>query len=656
MKNKLILTMSLILLILPEISGVNQKPFVIPELKEWTGLDGKIDVNENTKIIYPKDNDKLKEIAQIFSDDYFEMFGKRLQISDAKPQKGDIVFAVQNSNKLGDEGYRISIKNDIRVTAKEPIGIFWATRTLLQMREQSVDSELPKGEITDYPDYAMRGFMLDCGRKFIPMAFLRDYIKIMAYYKMNTFHIHLNDNGFKQFFEDDWSKTYAAFRLESETFPELTAQDGHYSKNEFIDFQKMGEKYFVEIIPEIDVPAHSLSFAHYNPEVGSEEYGMDHLDLFKPETYEMLDKLFDEYLRGDNPVFRSKKVHIGTDEYSNKKKEVVEKFRYFTDYYIRYVEKYGKQACIWGALTHADGDTPVKSDSTIMWLWHNPYAQPDDMMKQGFKLVSIPDGLLYIVPNAGYYYDYLNTESLYKNWTPAHIGKKVFDEKDHMILGGMFAVWNDHVGNGISTKDIHDRVMPAMQTLAVKMWTGKNPTVPFDSFDKQRLALSEAPGVNIAGKIGTARSLVMSKPEVVPGSSSEYTEIGYDYTVTFDLDGVQETKGTVLFSSPDAEFYLSDPVKGMMGFARDGYLNTFNYSVKDGKKVTVKVCGDNKATRFYVNGKLINNLSIRKQLYREGKDAMYYISTLVFPLQQAGDFKSKISNLKVYNYCDDIQK
>lgn len=96
---------------------------------------------------------------------------------------------------------------------------------------------------------------------------------MMSYYKMNTLHVHLNDNGFRQFFGDDWNKTQAAFRLESTTYPGLTAKDGSYSKAEFIDFQKLAEEYGVEIIPEIDVPAHSLAFTHYKPEIGSKEYG-----------------------------------------------------------------------------------------------------------------------------------------------------------------------------------------------------------------------------------------------------------------------------------------------------------------------------------------------------------------------------------------------
>ena len=438
--------------------------------------------------------------------------------------------------------------------------------------------------------------MIDCGRKFIPMSYLQDLVKIMAYYKMNTLQVHLNDNGFKQYFDNNWDKTYAAFRLESETYPGLTARDGSYSKKEFIDFQKQAATNFVEIIPEIDIPAHSLAFTHYKPEIGSKEYGMDHLDLFKPETYQFADNLFKEYLKGDDPVFVGKRVHIGTDEYSNAKKEVVEKFRAFTDHYIRLVEGFGKQAVIWGALTHAKGDTPVKSENIIMNAWYNGYADPATMIKDGYQLISIPDAMVYIVPLAGYYQDYLNEVFLYKEWTPAHIGKAVFEEKHPAILGGMFAIWNDHAGNGISVKDIHHRVFPALQTLAVKTWTGKETSLPFEVYNEKRSAISEAPGVNQLGRIGKSPALVYERSTVAPGSTSTYPEIGYNYTVSFDITGAPEKSGTELFRSPNAVFYLADPIRGMMGFARDGYLNTFPYKVNPGEKATIQIEGDHRST------------------------------------------------------------
>ncbi len=627
-------------------TGVHPKPFVIPELKEWKGNTGFF-VPAQLRIVYPVKDAELKRIAGLFADDYEKMFGKRPEVVSGKAKAGDIVFGIRKDKELGKEGYDIRISDRVVVTAPQPIGVYWATRTLLQMADQTENQTLPRGEIRDFPDYALRGFMLDCGRKFIPLAFLQDYVRMMSYYKMNTFQIHLNDNGFKQYFEDDWMKTDAAFRLESDTYPGLTARDGFYTKQEFIELQKQAEECFVEIIPEIDVPAHSLAFTQYKPEIGSKEYGMDHLDLFNPETYRFLDGLFKEYLEGEEPVFRGKQVHIGTDEYSNKKKDVVEKFRYFTDYYIRYVESFGKQACVWGALTHAQGETPVKAENVVMNAWYNGYADPVEMAKQGYRLVSIPDGLVYIVPAAGYYYDYLNTKHLYENWTPVQIGKAVFKEKDPAVLGGMFAVWNDHAGNGISTKDIHDRVFPALQTLAVKMWTGKEAVVSYDEFNQKRVGVIEAPGVNQAGKLAAQPGLVYEKSVLKPGEHTPYTEIGYNYRVSFDVEGEDELPGTELFRSENAVFYLSDPVRGMLGFARDGYLNTFRFNIRNGEKVKITVAGNARETSLYVNDRLVETLNKQTLYFNEGKAKMSYVRTLVFPLEKAGYFKSKITNLKI---------
>lgn len=624
----------------------NAKPFVIPELKEWKGKEGAFVPSADMRVVYT--DEALRAVAEAFAADYGQMFGAAPAVAQGKPSEGDIYFTLKKDKKLGREGYAIRVDRYVTVSAPEVVGAYWATRTLLQMSEQTEDRQLPKGQLRDWPDYAMRGFMMDCGRKFIPMSYMRDLVKMMAYYKMNTLQVHLNDNGFKQFFGHDWGRTYAAFRLECDTYPGLTARDGYYTKREFIDFQEEAASRFVEIIPEIDAPAHTLAFTQYKPEIGSKEYGMDHLDLFNPETYKFMDGLFKEYLEGDKPVFRGPRVHIGTDEYSNKKKDVVEKFRAFTDHYIRLVESYGKQACVWGALTHAAGDTSVKSENVIMSAWYNGYADPKEMVRQGYKLISIPDGLVYIVPAAGYYYDYLNTQYLYEKWTPAHVGKAVFEEKDPAILGGMFAVWNDHVGNGISVKDIHHRLFPALQTLAAKTW-GAQAGLPYADFDRLRQGLSEAPGVNQLGRIGRTEGLVYEVAEVRPGSSLAHEEIGYGYTVGFDLEAADETPGTELFRSDNAVFYLADPVSGRFGFARDGYLNTFQFRPYPGEKLNVQVKGDNRSTSLYINGKLVETMDIQKRYFNGGKDSMNYVRTLVFPLKKAGSFKSKITNLKVYN-------
>ena len=627
-----------------------EKPFVIPELREWEGGSGRFVPTGKTRLICVSNDSALLRVARAFAADYREMFGVGLPVSFGKPRPGDILLRLRPDRSLPDEGYRVDIADEVTVSAPSPRGLFWATRTLLQLAEQAPDRSLPRGRITDYPDYRLRGLMIDCGRKFIPLDFLRDYVKILAYYKMNTLQIHLNDNGFRQFFQNDWGKTYAAFRLESDTYPGLAAEDGFYTKREFVDLQILAEEHFVEIIPEIDVPAHSLAFSRYRPEIASKGYGDDHLDLGNPATYAFVDSLFAEYLAGPNPVFRGRRVNIGTDEYSNRDSLVVEQFRAFTDHYIRFVERFGKQACVWGALTHARGATPVKSDNVVMNLWHNPYAQPREMLAQGFsQFVSIPDGLLYIVPAAGYYYDYLNCEYLYGNWTPAHVADEVFPERHPAILGGMFAVWNDHVGNGISVKDIHHRLYPAVQTLAVKMWTASATSLPYADFDSARHRLSEAPGVNQSGRLGDAPGLAYAAPVVFPGTTAPVEEIGYDYAVSFDIKGTPEAPGTELFRSSHAVFYLADPVRGLLGFARDGYLFTFNYRVKPGD-ATIVVEGDNRSTRLYVDGRLRDELTTTVHFDDLGKGKIRRVPTLVFPLRKAGAFRSQVTNLKVYNH------
>lgn len=647
-------------------------PFTIPQVEKWNISQG--DFAFSGRVVVKEGNKYLGTAAKRFAENYQLLTGKSMTVAKGRAKKGDVVFETMKRNKKkGSEAYDLDITdNVVTISASTLRGATWGASTLLQMADRSKDGSLQTGHVEDEPEYALRGFMIDCGRKYIPMDYLRNLVRIMSYYKMNTLQVHLNDNGFRQYFGNDWASTQAAFRLECETYPGLTAKDGSYTKKEFRDFQIWAESLGVEIIPEIDVPAHSLAFTHYRPSIGSKEYGMDHLDLFNPETYNFVDSLFMEYLSGPSPVFYGKKVHIGTDEYSNARKDVVEKFRQFTDHYIRFVERYGKQAVVWGALTHAKGSTPVKSSGVIMDCWYNGYANPKDMKEAGYKLVSIPDGLVYIVPAAGYYYDYLNCKYLYDNWTPATIGNQKFEENDPAILGGMFAVWNDHVGNGITVKDIHDRAYPALQTLSAKCWGGARPRIPYEQFDSMRSSLQEAPGVNVLARMPkeiAAKGGVYEKNTVQPGDSLEIAEIGYPYSVSFCITGKDEKPGTVLFKSSNATFFLADTSEGKLGFEREGYLNTFNYRVEKGKAVTLSIEGDNKETRLYVNGQLREKLSPltlytfdpanpgrkryadsstpwQPKVY-EPKDKIYYQRTLVFPLQKAGNFNSTITSLKV---------
>ena len=199
-------------------AGVNPKPFVVPELKEWHGAEGYMTLSGKYVVNGRK---AAAEVGEMFAADYGSLMGAQLTLKNGKPSTGDIVLVLKADKALGQEGYRISIGDVTTVSAATVKGLKWGTRTVLQMSEQnrSNGGALPKGNIVDTPEYGLRGFMMDCGRKFIPMDYLRSLVKTMAYYKMNTLQIHLNDNGFRQFFDNDWDKTQAAFRLECDTYP-----------------------------------------------------------------------------------------------------------------------------------------------------------------------------------------------------------------------------------------------------------------------------------------------------------------------------------------------------------------------------------------------------------------------------------------------------
>ncbi|HEY9259753.1 family 20 glycosylhydrolase, partial [Chitinophaga sp.] len=574
-------------------SPVNAIPFTIPVIHSWQGGTGYYTLPGHVRIIVaPQDQHTLLPYITTFRNDLAERYPDltiNIDISENRtPGKGDILFTLNTDTTQNAEAYQMVIDNSIRISGPAK-GCFWATRTMLQILEQSKEQRtIPQGNITDYPHWPVRGFVLDVARKFFPMSFLREYVKFMSYYKMSDFHIHLNDQGFKQFFNNNWDSTYSAFRLESSTYPALTAKDGHYTKAEFIALQELADSFGVNIIPEIDVPAHSLAFTKVFPEIGSTKYGKDHLDLYNPKTYEVIDNVFKEYLQGPNPVFRGDVVHIGTDEYS---KAESEQFRSFMNHYIDLGQQYGKKVRLWGSLTNNPGTTKVRTAGVTMNLWYNGYADPKEMLKLGFDAISTPDGWLYIVPAAGYYYDYLNTKNIYNKWTPAMIGDQVFDENNPQIKGGSFAVWNDHTGNGITVKDVHDRVFPAMQVLAEKMWTGKEQRMNYDTFSTHAANIGEGPGLNIRGKLPTDSLLLLAhqKPGTVlvfqnaaPGKykgrkavhlertnsyiKTECAGIGYDYTVSFYIWPEKNNQpNAVLFSSPDAVVKLKQQGSGQLG-------------------------------------------------------------------------------------------
>ena len=382
----------------------------------------------------------------------------------------------------GAEDYRLEIAPmHVTLTAQSAAGLRHAQATLAQMMD-ALDGKLPLGVVTDGPKYRVRGVMLDAARKWYSLAFLDQLVDVLAYYKFNELHIHLNDNG---------PGTNCAFRLECATYPGLESAQ-HYTKAEFRDFVKRAAAKGVNIVPEIDVPAHSAVFSKYRPSLGSKKFGPSHLDLHNPELLPFLKALFAEYCCGADPVFAGPNVSVGTDEY---RKEEAEAFRAFTDAMLKMVKGFGKVPRAWGALTHAAGQTPVDPSGATLDIWHNGYYQPLEAIKAGFNVICVPDNLVYIVPSAHYYYDHLNYERLFRIWEPCYFEEVYVPSAHPQLAGGKFALWNDYGEEGVDEQGTYERLFPAIQTLGEKMWAGKREGLTWDDFTHRAAQTREAPTV-----------------------------------------------------------------------------------------------------------------------------------------------------------------
>lgn len=175
---------------------------IIPQPLSVVERAGTYSIDPQTKIIYEKGNVDLRAIGEKLSDQIEELTGFHLDVTEGTRSKaeGNIYLGLDKRlDTLGDEGYRLVVdENGIEASAKREAGIFYAAQTIYQLvptnrsdEEVLVSAELPAVEITDKPRFGWRGLMLDVGRYFYSVDFIKEYIDNIAMHKMNTFHWHL---------------------------------------------------------------------------------------------------------------------------------------------------------------------------------------------------------------------------------------------------------------------------------------------------------------------------------------------------------------------------------------------------------------------------------------------------------------------------------
>lgn len=517
---------------------VNAEPAVVPALQKWQGRTGFFELSRHSRIVFAgAHRDRLRDQLATLPDEIEQVTGRKPTLSPGHPHSGDIVLSIDptlpeavDSARFKEEGYTFTVTGkNVRITAPTAKGVYYGTRTLLQilLLDDGRDS-VPVGTAVDWPNYKVRGFTLDVGRRFFTADFIRDYIRLMGWFKLNEFQIHLNDNGFKG--DRPWSEAQAGFRLKTDNpaLSGLASKDGAYDRHDWDSFEDTAAANGVTLVPEFDAPAHSLAFIRFKPSLGLNNGDSDHLDLSKPETTAFMKSVFDEF----TPWFRGPDVHFGADEYRSDKP----RYKTYFNEIAAHIRTLGKHPRAWGSLSLMTSNTEGFDRDVTLNSWNNSWYGPQAAKKDGYSFINTNDALLYIVPFASYYHGHgLDGKYLYDNWEPNVFpdGQSVAP-KDPQLLGAMSSVWNDLTKSGYTELDVHTLVEPTFGVLAQKMWKGANSGVPYGDFMSTVRKLGVGTGLTeVATTLATPANSELSAGKPASASAG---------TADAAFDGVSTTK------------------------------------------------------------------------------------------------------------------
>ena len=653
--------------------GKNAKPTVIPEIQEWySDSTEKIAVSSLKTVTYT--DDKLKDVINEFVSDYEDFTGIKLTAKKGAAEANAFNFELKAPDELlGEEGYTMDIQKDrINVASVDTTGNMYGMQTILQMYKENNEG-YNVGQMRDYPRFETRGFLFDVARKPVSLEMMKEVTRTMRYYKMNDFQAHLSDNYIfledygKGAQENEAFKAYEAFRLESGLSNEKgetpTAKDYSISKKDFRQFIQDERALGMNIVPEIDVPAHATSFTKIWPDLmvknkvsslNANRPLVDHLDVSKTETKEKIKEIFDDYTKGDNPTFDSETtVHIGADEFLADYKA----YRGFVNDLVPHVKE-TNTVRMWGGLTWIK-DNPVTEidkeaiENVEMNLWSADWADGIEMYNMGYDLINTIDNFGYMVPDgskarANAYGDLLNVERIFNEFEANKVrvkggAYKYVPAGDDQMLGAAFALWSDNIdkrASGLSESDLYWRFFDALPFYAEKTWaatgkekgsadalaklatdkgTGPN-TNPYYQEDKKgenyesydfedglkdssenKRDLKEGKNAEVK-----ENSLVLKDGESYVTSPIE--ELGNGNQLSFDIKLEEPAKpGDILFES-DAAYGTHDiriMEDGKLGFTRELYNYYFDYELPVGKNVTITITTDQQKTSLYVNGEFV---------------------------------------------------
>ncbi|MBE9665405.1 beta-N-acetylhexosaminidase [Mucilaginibacter boryungensis] len=426
-----------------------------------------------------------------------------------------VYITTKGSEQLPAGGYKLSITPAAITLVGKDAGLFYGIQTLIQLFPLNTQGTvvLPCLNITDQPRFAYRGLMLDVSRHFFTVGQIKDLLDLMAYYKLNRFHWHLTD-------DQGW-------RLEIKSLPKLTqvgawrvprlefsgntlppqpgesaSDGGFYTQEQVKDIIRYATERHIEILPEIDVPGHSMaaiagypelcvtqnpdikvnpgsSFAKWFPHGGFEMYVDNTINPTDEHVYQFLDKVFTEVAA----LFPYPYIHIGGDEcYKGfwEKDAGVQRFikqhhikdmhalqGYFISRLNKIVQSKGKKLIGWDEILEGN----LNDNVAVMNRFGEKGAV--EQARKGLDIVLAPGG-------NGLYFDYAQSKSdmepsshggnapLWQsfNYNPEYPGLST-EEKKH-ILGVEACVWTEHIS---TIAKLYYMILPRMLGLAETSWS-----------------------------------------------------------------------------------------------------------------------------------------------------------------------------------------
>ncbi|WP_105969742.1 family 20 glycosylhydrolase [Streptomyces geranii] len=457
-------------------------PITVPALTNWTPEQGSYQYGGSARLV--ADSAPERRVADTLADDLRDAGHGNVPVVSAGARTGDIVIDVQPGRAaLGAEGYELRAGARLSVTGATERGAFYGTRTLLQLLAQG--DRIPAGRTVDVPRYAERGVGVCACYIHISTEWLENLVRDMAYHKLNQLLLEL--------------------KVKSDAHPEANTW-GYYTKDEIRRLVALGDKYHVEIIPEINSPGHMDPWIENRPDLqltdsdGNKQ--PSRLDITQPAAFDYYTSLIDEYAQ----VFTGGSWHMGADEYmlGSDFAKYPQVLRYarekyganatpqdaFIDFVNRvqtYVTAKGKKLRIWNdGLTGAN--TVRVTAGTTVEHWLNVAVKPSQILAQGYPLMNAAYAL-YLV-RGGFHTD---TKGLYdQSWDPRSFeGEKVTSSRG--ITGAKISLWPDN-GRGETENEVAVDTDPALRHVAQATWGDPRPDATYAQFTARATAVGHAPG------------------------------------------------------------------------------------------------------------------------------------------------------------------